>query len=262
MSITLDSILRSFPEVFTPDKTKLLFCYHMKLKEEAKPIVEPVRRVPFALKSKLKHLLDEMEAQGDLIRIDEPTEWIMPHVNVRKKDKLKIAMDTQKLAKFVERERYRMPTFEDIAAKLNGAVYYMVVDISHAFSKIWVDEETSKKLVIGTPFGRYRYLTLPYGLPSSSEILQRTMDTIFAGQQNVAIYADDIIVFGETETQHDAALIQLLETAKKVNLKLSEEKIQFKQKRIKYLGHIISNEGIAADFDKIRAIKYFPPPTN
>ena len=116
-----------------------------------------------------------------------------------------------------------MPTFDDIVLKLNGAKLFSVIDVAHAFAKIPVDEESSKKLVIGTPFGRYRYLTLPYGLPSP-EILQRTMDTIFAGQENVTIYADDIIVFGKSEAEHDTAILKVFKTVKKVNLRFAKDK--------------------------------------
>ena len=88
------------------------------------------------------------------------------------------------------------------------------------------------------------------------------MDTIFAGQENIAVYADDIIVFGKTEAEHDAALNMLLETARKRKLFLSKDKIQFKLDKIKYLGFITSNRGIEANPDKIRAIKCYTTPNN
>lgn len=75
-----------------------------------------------------------------------------------------------------------MPTFEDIAVKLNSAIFFTVLDAFHTFAQIPVDEETSCELVIGTPFGCYRYLILPNGLPSSPEVLQRVTDTIFSSQ--------------------------------------------------------------------------------
>ena len=79
---------------------------------------------------------------------------------IRDRDKVKIAMDMRRLGEFVECEVYCMPTFDDIAVRLNGAKFFSVLDASHAFAQMPVDEETSRKLIIGTPFGRYRYLTL------------------------------------------------------------------------------------------------------
>ena len=95
---------------------------------------------------------------------------------------------------------------------LNGAKWFTVVDASPTFSQIRVDDETSKILVLGTSFGRYSYLTLPYVLPSSPEVWQKVMDNLFTGNRNLAIYADDIIIFGKTE--HDQAIIEFLETAR------------------------------------------------
>lgn len=83
--ISLDDILSNFADVFEKGTAKLPFCYHPKLKENTLPIAEPVRRVPFGLKAKLKDVLDVMVARGDLEKIEEPTQWILPHVNVCKK---------------------------------------------------------------------------------------------------------------------------------------------------------------------------------
>jgi len=88
------------------------------------------------------------------------------------------------------------------------------------------------------------------------------MDTIFAGQENVAIYADDIIVFGKTEIEHDEALRQLLEMARKTDLKLAKDKLQFKKTTIKYLSHIISAKGIQIDPNKVSAVENYATPSS
>ncbi len=235
----------------------------MKLTDDAKPIVEPVRNVPYALRDKMKAHLDDMVVFGELEKVEEPTDWVLPHVIVRKTtNKIKVAIDTRKLNQYVKREFYRPPTFDDIAVKLNGAKIFTVLDASHAFAQIPVDKETSEKLILGTPFGRYRYLTLPYGLASSPEVFQKAMDNLLSTCQNVAVYADDIIVFGKTETEHDKALVKLLETARKNNLTLARDKIQFKKSRLKYLGHIISEKGLEPNPEKVAAVAQFPVPQN
>jgi len=171
-TLTLGNVYQKYSNIFDGSKIKLPFTYHMKLKNNTLPIMEPVRRVPFTLKNKLKSVLTEMEEQVDIVKVDEPTEWVLPHVNVKKKEKLKVVMDTRKLNQYVICEMYRMPTIEDIASRLSRAKYFTVLDAPHAFAPIPVDAETSQKLILETLFGQYCYLTLQYELYCSLEVLQ------------------------------------------------------------------------------------------
>lgn len=218
--IFLNYILETHEDVFNRGIIKLPFFYHIKLEIDTPPTVEPVRRVPVAIKRKLKAILDEMEAHGDLLNVSDLTDWSLPYVNIKKNDKVKIAMD-KRLNQFVEREVYRILPSSILYLKLNGARFFTVLDASHAFAQIPVDEETSYKLVIEIPFGGYSYLILPYRLPSSSEVLQHVMDTIFSGQEHTAVY------MLTTEAEHDSALITMLETVRKMKLYLSKNKIHF-----------------------------------
>lgn len=72
--ISLNSILETYEDVSNRGTTKLFFCYHMKLEIDTPPIVEPITRVPFAVKSKLKTTFDDMEAHGNLIKVSDPTD--------------------------------------------------------------------------------------------------------------------------------------------------------------------------------------------
>src|SRR6266576_5610192 len=201
-----------------------------------------------------------MVLEETLAKMNEPSDWVHPMVILHKKDKVQIAIDTREINKYVKREHYKLTTNKVVLVNLTGAKFFSVLDASHAFSQIAVDEETSKKLVLGTPYGHYNYLSLPYGLSSSPEVFQKNIDTVIEGLTNVSSYMDDLIIYGKTVEEHDCALKSVLERARKFNLTLSEEKFQFRQEKLKYLGHIISSEGIKPDPAKISAIYNFPIP--
>ncbi|CAB0014108.1 unnamed protein product, partial [Nesidiocoris tenuis] len=119
-----------------------------------------------------------------------------------------------------------------------------------------------------TPFGRYRWLRLPFGLKVSGDEYQRRLHEIFAGIPNIVIVQDDILVLGsgendkEASASHDRALRQLLQRARQANIKFNKLKIKLKMREVKYLGYIITNQGVKADDSKIRAITTMRNPTD
>uniref|UniRef100_A0AAQ5Z5J2 ribonuclease H n=1 Tax=Amphiprion ocellaris TaxID=80972 RepID=A0AAQ5Z5J2_AMPOC len=112
-----------------------------------------------------------------------------------------------------------------------------------------------------TPFGRYRFLRMPFGISSASEVFQRTMDQLFAGYP-FAVIVDDIIVGGRSVAEHDANLKIVLERAREVNLRLNPHKCKFRLDQVGYVGHIFTSEGPKADPSKTAAITDMPVPTD
>lgn len=136
-----------------------------------------------------------------------------------------------------------------------GAKYFSTLDATQGFLQIKLDEESSKLCTFGTPFGRNRFLRLPYGLSSAPEVFQEKMSQMFGNIEGVNVYNDDIIVSGRTLKEHNERLMQVLETAKQNDLKLNKDKCKFNVKTVTYMGHIISEAGMQADKTKIDAIK-------
>ena len=129
------------------------------------------------------------------------------------------------------------------------------MDACQGFYQIRLDEESSKLCTFNTPFGRYRYLRLPFGISSAPEVYSQAMRQMFEGLENVNTSMDDIIVWGKTRQERDTALCKALEVAKKDNLRLNKEKCQFEVKEIAFLGDILSADGQKPDPKKIAAIE-------
>ena len=109
------------------------------------------------------------------------------------------------------------------------------MDASNGFWQVELDHESSLLTTFNSPFGRYRFLRLPFGVTSASEEYQQRMMQELEGLEGIVIVADDILILGngstdrEAEINHDKNLVELLKRCKNVNLKINKDKIKFKQ---------------------------------
>lgn len=233
------------------------------LKLNYEPIIATCRKVPFQLIEPLQKELLRMKKDEIITEIEEATEFVNPIVLVKKPNgTIRICLDPKRLNEVILRERYELPTFEELTHNLSGSQYFSILDASKGFWQIPLSEESSKFTTFVTPFGRYRFLRLPYGLSNSPEIFHRIFSNIFKNIKGVKIYIDDIIIFAKDKKDHDNIVQQVLTRAREMGVKFNKEKCHFGLKEIKYVGHIISKDGIKIDNDKVEAIKQIKTPQN
>lgn len=113
---------------------------------------------------------------------------------------------------------------------------------------------------MATPFGRYKFLRLPFGLSSSPEAYQQMMVDLFGDLPGVEVYFDDFFVWRETIEEHNSRLEAVFQRCLKVNLRLNKSKCKFLQSELKYIGHVIGGQTLKPDPEKISAIMSFPRP--
>ncbi|CAB4018481.1 Hypothetical predicted protein [Paramuricea clavata] len=237
--------------------------YHMTLKDDVRPVVVPPRKVPFALKDRLKKELDRMESMGIIEKVEKSTDWVNALVLVEKPNgKLRVCLDPRPLNQAIKRQHYRLPTTEEIISQMSGARFFSKLDASNGYWQIAVDDFTSDLLTFGTAFGRYKFKRMPYGIHSASEIFQLEISKIIAGCDGAANSQDDIIVWGETKEIHDQRLKKILDKIRDSGLKLNHAKCIFGATELTFLGHIMSADGVKPDPRKIEAITKMPVPTS
>lgn len=182
--------------------------HHIRVSPQAQPVIHAPRRVPEALRGKIKTELERMENLKVIEKVEEPSQWVSSMVTVVKpgKDKVRICLDPKDLNNAIEREHYPMKTIEEVVARMPNAKVFSTLDANSGYWQIPLDEESSKLCTFQTPFGRYRYKRLPFGIKSAPEVFQRTMSHMFDDIQGVEIVMDDILVWGESLAEHDFRL--------------------------------------------------------
>ena len=233
------------------------------LKENATPVVHPPRRVPHAIKQRLKEELDKMENTGVIDKVTTPTDWVNSLVVVEKENgKLRICLDPRDLNAAIKRPHYPMPTLEDALAKLTSAEYFSKLDASSGYWQLKLDDKSSYLTTFNTPFGKYRFRRLPFGLISAQDEFQRKMDEVFEGLPGVTPLVDDVLISGRTRQEHDRSLQAALERSSTKNLKLNPEKLEVGATEVQYFGHIISPEGLKPGPAKVKAVQDMSPLIN
>ena len=255
--------LKEFADVFTGLGCVSNVVHHINIKPNVQPVVHPPRRVPVTIRSKVKTELQRMERLNVIEKINEPTEWVNSMaVVVKPNGKLRICIDPRDLNQAIRREYYPMTTIEEIVAHTPNAKIFSVLDASSGFWKIHLDNESARVCTFNTPFGRYMFKRLPFGISSAQDVFQRIMSEIFQDIEGVEVLVDDILVWTETEEQHDRILNEVLSRARSRNLKLNIEKSQIKCNEVRYAGHILSKTGLKPDPKKVEAITNICNPKN
>ena len=128
------------------------------------------------------------------------------------------------------------------------------LDANSGFHQIVLNPESAKLTTFITPFGRYMFKRLPFGISSAPEYFQKRMDKELCGIEGVKCRMDDILVIGRNQAEHEQRLKQVLDRLVERKLTLNLEKCLFSQPRLQYLGQIIDSEGIRKDSSKVKAI--------
>lgn len=233
---------------------------HITVDPNVPSIIDPPRKIPFALHDRVKKELDLMEQLDVIEKVTEPTLWVSSLLVVEKKNgQLRICLDPRNLNKAICRSHYPIPTIDMVRSKLHGAAYFSTLDANSGFWALCLDEESSMLCTFNTPFGRYRFKRLPYGINCAPEIFHRTITEIF-DLPGAIVYADDLLIFGRTLQEHNENLQRVFKKAQEVNLRFNKTKCMFGKTQVKYLGHIFSRNQVSPDPDKVRAIKDMPSP--
>ena len=246
--------------------------YRFHLKPERKPARHAPRKVPIHLEDAFKEEIKSLVELGILEEVKEPTDWVNSYVIVEKdsgnyhsrshtiKRKLRICLDPRDLNGALERKPYHAHSVDDITAKLQGMTVFTIVDFKKGYWMVVLHPDSRKLTCMAVSFGRFQWTRLPMGTVAAQDIFQSKLDSIFIGMEGVTGIADDMVIAGRDEMEHDRNFLPFMEKCMSNNLTLNSEKIQFKQSQVSLYGHCWLKQGISPDPKKIKALNHMEFP--
>ena len=214
----MDDILVEYQNLVDGTIGKLPAEYKIRVDPSITPVINPPRKAPVAMADKVKAELDRMVRIGVITEVSEPTGWVNSMVAARKKgkDEIRICLDPRPLNMAVRRPHYPMRTVEEVLTRIAPAKYFTVLEAKSSFWQIPLEERSSYYTTFNSPFGRYHFLRVPFGISSGPEVCQQTTEHLFGGYP-CEIIMDDILVWGADDREHDTNLRKILDRAREIN---------------------------------------------
>ena len=256
----IEDLIDHFPDQF--DKIgKLPGEARLFVAEGAIPFIDPPRKFPIHVRDKLQKELDQMEELGIIRKMEEHSDWCSSITTTIKADgSLRVCLDPRKLNNALRRCPHKMLTLEETSHKLFGAQYFSKLDAKAGYWSVQLAAESQVLTTFRTPLGRYCFLRLPFGLNVSQDIFQQKIDKILDKCPGTIGIADDIMVYGASEDEHAANLLNLMQQARANNLVFNSKKCQIKQKEVSFFGMRFSIDGMKPDEKKVMDLHNMPEP--
>ena len=227
------------------------------------PIRQPPRRLPLGKRQTEKEEINKMLQRG----VIEPSNsaWASPVVLVTKKDGTpRFCIDYRRVNDCTVKDAYPLPRVDDCIDSLSGAKFFSSLDLNSGYWQVGMKPEDKEKTAFATTMGLYQFTVMSFGLANAPSTFERLMENVLRGLQweECLLYMDDIIVPSRTIEQGLERLEHIFQRLKMANLKLKPSKCSLFQTQVNFLGHIVSESGIATNPDKISAVKNWAVPKN
>lgn len=230
---------------------------------------KPVYSKPYvfspSLQVKVRNEIQRMIKRGIIKRISESA-WLNSIVPVPKPDgTIRVCLNAKKLNLITKKNRHNPTNIERIFARIPKAKYFSSIDLKDAFYQIPLAEKDQMKTAFSVHgLGIFAYIRMPQGLVNSAATLNRLVESMFNSESEpeIFVYVDDFIICTETFERHIELLQLMAKKLKELGLAISIKKSKFCMKRLKFLGHEISEQGISIDTSRIQAINTYKKPTN
>ncbi|XP_057713151.1 uncharacterized protein K02A2.6-like [Corythoichthys intestinalis] len=253
--------LHRWPSLFTGLGCLTAFNHQPLLNPEVTPVIQPLRRLPLALRDDVSAELQKLLDAGVIERVDA-SPWISNLVVARKKTGgLRPCIDLRQVNKAVIPDKYPLPTSEELSAKFHGSSVFSKLDLRQGYLQVPLHPESRNLTAFVSHMGVFRYTRMPFGLSSAPSCFQKIMTTIFAGIPGVVVYLDDIVVHGATAASHDDRLSRVLEVLTRHNLTLNGEKCIFSAPVIEFVGFRLNADGLSPLHSNVEAILSLPEPS-
>ncbi|GJT10314.1 ty3-gypsy retrotransposon protein [Tanacetum coccineum] len=262
---TWKPLLSEFEDVFAIPTTlppQRTHDHKIPLKEGTQPInIRPYRHPP-TQKDAIKVMVKELLESG-VIRHSQSS-FASPIVMVKKKyGSWRMCIDYRQLNKQTIKDKFPIPIIEELIDELNGAVIFLKLDLRSGYHQIRMYEDDIAKTAFKTHEGHCEFLVMPFGLTNAPSTFQALMNEVFGPflRKFTLVFFDDILVYSPSMKTPEDHLRMILQTMRTHKLYAKQSKCIFRANHVEYLGHIITDKGVATDPSKVEAMVQWPVPT-
>lgn len=252
----ISEIKERYSDIFDRDFSSPIVGFEAELVlKEDRPVFRKPYEVPYRLRDKLLDHLNQLE-KDKIITPIKTSLWASPVVVIIKKDgDIRLVIDCKvSINKVLIANTYPLPTAQDLFASLAGCKVFCSLDLATAYTQLQLSENSRKIVVINTIKGLFTYNRLPQGASSSAAIFQQIMETILDGIEYVHCYLDDVLIAGENFDDCYRRVTLVLDRLLKANVKVNFKKCKFFVNKLPYLGHIITDDGLLPNPEKVSTI--------
>eukprot|EP00794_Sanderia_malayensis_P018389 gene18389-biopygen12333 len=228
---------------------------------------QPVRQRPYRVPETKRKIIAQEVQKMLLSEVIQPSAspWSSPVVLIEKPNgEYRFCVDYRRLNAVTKKDAYPLPRIDETLDALGNAKVFTTIDLQSGFWQIPMKQEDREKTAFATHNGHYSFNVMPFGLANAPATFQRLMDLVLSGLHwtHCLVYLDDVIVFAPTVEEHLKRLDVALDRIEKAGLTLKPAKCQWLRRSVKFLGHIVSEEGVTVDPAKVSSVKNFPIPQN
>ncbi|KAL0554084.1 hypothetical protein IC582_007995 [Cucumis melo] len=266
VSLSSEPVVREYPDVFPDELLGLPPPREVDFAIELEPGTAPISRAPYRMApaelKELKVQLQELLDKGFIRPSVSP--WGAPVLFVKKKDgSMRLCIDYRELNKVTVKNRYPLPRIDDLFEQLQGATVFSKIDLRSGYHQLRIRDGDIPKTAFRSRYGHYEFVVMSFGLTNAPAVFMDLMNRVFKDflDSFVIVFIDDILIYSKTEAEHEEHLHQVLETLRANKLYAKFSKCEFWLRKVTFLGHVVSSEGVSVDPAKIEAVTNWPRPS-
>ncbi|XP_071926041.1 uncharacterized protein [Coffea arabica] len=265
---SLQSLLEEYAEIFAwsvddmPGVPTELAVHRLHVDPDVRPVKQKKRNFAPERQEVVKGEVSKLLEAKIVKEVYYPT-WLANPVLVKKEEKAwRMCVEFTDLNKACSKDCYPLPRIDQLVDSTAGYEVFCFLDAFKGYHQIAMDEEDQEKTSFITEDGTYCYVTMPFGLKNAGATYQRLVNKLFKNQigRNMEVYMDDMLVKSRAQEQFIDDLREILDILRSSRMRLNPKKCTFGVRSGKFLGYMISKEGVRANPDKIKAIMDMAPP--
>jgi hypothetical protein len=260
-------VVCEFPDVFPDELPGLPPDRDVEFGIELVPRTAPISRRPYRMPpdelAELKKQLEELSKKG-FIRPNK-SEWGCPALFVKKKKEgtLRMCVDYRPLNVVTIKNKYPLPHIDILFDHLSRAKVFSKINLRYCYHQIKIKPQDIPKTAFSTRYGLYEYLVMSFVLTNAPAYFMLLMNLVFMLELDkfVVVFIDDILVYSENELDHEKHLRIVLTRLREHKLYAKFSKCEFWMKKVPFLGHVLSENGISVDPSKVQEVMDWKAPT-